>query len=123
MNIILWILQALMALAFFIPGIYKLIFSKEQLVAKGMTGVETFSQPVIRIIGIMEILGAIGIVLPMLLNILPALTIVSAIGFAIIMIAAARISYKRHEYKKITSSVIIFLLCIFIVYARIPYLS
>ena len=121
MNTLLWVLQFLMAVTFLIPGIYKLIFSEEKLVAKGMTGAEGLSLPLIRFIGISEILGAIGIILPMLLNILPVLTIVSAIGFALIMIPATIISYKRHEYKKIFINATIFLICIFIAYGRITF--
>jgi hypothetical protein len=88
-----------------------------------MTGVEGLPLPLIRFIGISEILGAIGIIVPMLLNILPVLTIVSAIGFALIMIPAAIINYKRHEYKKLPANVIIFLICIFIAYGRIALTS
>ena len=83
-----------------------------------MSGVEGLSLPLIRFIGIAEILGAIGIILPLLLNILPGLTVVSAIGFALIMIPATVINYQRHEYKKIAANVIIFLICIFIAYGR-----
>ena len=119
MNTILWILQSLMALTFLIPGMFKLILSEQQLVAKGLTGVEGLPLPLIRFIGVSEIMGAIGIILPVLLNILPLLTVVSAIGLALIMIPAALISYKRHEYKKIFINAIIFCICIFIAYGRI----
>lgn len=87
-----------MAVTFLVPGIYKLIFSEEKLVAKGLTGIEGLPLPLIRFIGISEIMGAIGIILPMLLNIFPVLTIVSAIGFALIMIPAAIVNYKKQEY-------------------------
>jgi uncharacterized membrane protein len=123
MNTLLWVLQSLMAVTFFVPGIFKLIFSEQQLVAKGMAGVEGLPLAVIRFIGIMEILGAIGIILPMLLNILPELTVVSAIGFALIMIPAEIISCKRHEYKKVFINAIIFLICIFISYGRMDLLT
>jgi hypothetical protein len=86
-----------------------------------MTGVEGLALPLIRFIGISEVLGAIGILLPMLLNILPLLTIVSAIGFALIMIPAIIISYKDREYKKVAVNATIFLVCIFIAYGRIAF--
>ena len=95
MNTLLWVLQFLMDLTFLLPGIYKLIYSEKKLVAKGMTGTDGLSLPLIHFIGISEVLGAIGIIVPMLLNILPELTIVSAIGFALIMIPATIISYKK----------------------------
>ena len=123
MNTILWVLQSIMALTFLVPGILKLIFSEQELVAKGMTGVEGLSKPLIRFIGFSEILGSIGIILPMLLNFFPMLTIVSAIGFALIMIPAAIINYKRKEYKKVLLNAIIFLICIFIGYGRFPFIN
>jgi len=121
MNTLLWILQSLMAVTFLLPGIYKLIYSEQKLVAKGMTGVAGLSLSLIHFVGILEILGAIGIILPMLLHRLSVLTIVSAIGFAFIMIAAVIISHNRREYKKIATNAIIFLICIFIAYVRIAF--
>lgn len=114
MNTILWILQSLMALTFLVPGIFKLIYSEKKLVASGMTGVEGLPISLIRFIGVSEILGAIGLILPKLLNIMPVLTMVSAICLSLIMIPAVVISYKRQEYKKVFINAIIFLICIFI---------
>lgn len=119
MNTTLWILQSLVAFTFIYSGISKSILSEKKLVANGQTGVEGLPLPLIRFIGISEIFGAIGIILPLLLNILPILTIISAICFAVIMILAARIHYKRHEYKSVFINIIIFLVCIFITYGRI----
>ncbi len=119
MNTTLWIIQSLIALTFLYSGINKSIFSEEKLVASGQTGVEGLPMPLIRFIGVVEILGAIGIILPLLLNILPVLTAISAIGFAVIMILAARIHYKRGEYKTVFINFIIFLMCLFIAYGRI----
>jgi len=84
-----------------------------------MTGVEGLSKTLIRFIGITEILGAIGIIFPLLLNIFPVLTIISAIGFALIMIPAVIINLKRHEYNKVFINAIIFLICVFIAVGRI----
>lgn len=118
MNTTLWILQSLIGLTFLYSGINKSIFSEEKLVASGQTGVEGLPMRLIRFIGIVEILGAIGIILPLLLNILPGLTVISAIGFAVIMILAARIHYKRREYKTVFINFIILLMCLFIAYGR-----
>lgn len=119
MNIILWVLQSFMALIFMFSGINKSIFSEQKLIAKGQTGVVGLPLPLIRFIGISEILGAVGIIVPLLLNILPVLTIISAIGFAVIMIPAAIIHYKLQEPKNVTTNCVIFLLCLFIAFGRI----
>jgi len=118
MNTILWILQLLIAAAFLYSGIQKSIYSEQKLVASGQTGVEGLPIALIRFIGISEILGTMGIILPLLLHILPVLTTIAAIGFAIIMIPAAVIHYKRREFKNVFTNCILFLTCIFIAYGR-----
>ena len=60
MNIALWILQGLLAVAFLIAGSFKLLTPAEEMVAMGMT----FPTLVLRITGITELLGALGLVLP-----------------------------------------------------------
>jgi uncharacterized membrane protein YphA (DoxX/SURF4 family) len=70
MSIELWVVQVLLAAAFLMSGATKLSQPKEKLV-KNMAWVEDFSQPTVRIIGTLEVLGAIGIVLPALTGILP----------------------------------------------------
>ena len=109
-----------MSAAFMYSGINKSILSVRKLVyVKGQTGVENLSLPFVRFIGISEILGAVGIILPWWLNILPILTPVSAILFAFIMIPASIIHYKRKEPKNVLTNVVFFCICIFIAYGRL----
>ena len=65
MSIALWVVQVLLAAAFLVSGATKLSQPKEKLV-KSMTWVEDFSQPTVRVIGALEVLGAIGVVVPAL---------------------------------------------------------
>lgn len=118
MNTALWILQLIAAGAFLYSGINKTIYSEQRLVAKGQTGIEGLPIALIRFIGIIEILGAIGIILPSLLRILPVLTTISAIGFAVIMIPAAIIHYKRHEPNNVLTNCVLFVVCLCIAYGR-----
>ena len=119
MNTILWILQALMAIVFIYSGINKSIFSIPVLVHdKGQTGVDNLPLALVRFIGISEIFGAIGLIIPWYLNISPVLTPIAAILFAVIMVPAAVIHYKRREPKNILINVIVFLICITIAYGR-----
>jgi uncharacterized membrane protein YphA (DoxX/SURF4 family) len=119
MNTTLWVLQCITALAFLYSGINKSLLSEQKLVASGQTGVEGLPLPFIRFIAISEILGAIGIILPALLNVLPVLTPVSAIGFAIIMVPAAIIHYKRKENRNVLTNCILFIISLIIAYGRI----
>jgi uncharacterized membrane protein YphA (DoxX/SURF4 family) len=118
MNTIVWTLQILVAAAFLYSGINKSIYSEQKLVAIGQTGVEGLPITLTRFIGIIEILGAIGLILPVALNVLPKLTGMSAIGFAIIMVLAARIHYQRHEPKNTVNNIILLLLCLLIAWYR-----
>jgi len=119
MNTMLWSLQFITALIFMYSGINKSIFSGQKLVAKGQTGVEGLPLPLIRFIGISEIFGAVGLIVPRWTNILPVLTPIAAICFAVMMILAARIHYKRKEYKNVLTNGVIFLACLFIAYGRL----
>ncbi len=119
MNTILWGAQWITAFIFMYSGINKSIFSEQKLVAKGQTGVEGLPLPLIRFIGISEIFGAVGLIVPWWINILPILTPIAAICFAVMMILAARIHYKRKEYKNVLTNTVIFLLCLFITYGRL----
>lgn len=119
MNIILWILQVLMAILFMNSGISKSTLGIPALMAKGQTGVEKLPIPFIRFIGISEILGAIGLILPALLHIAPKLTVISAICLGFIMIPASVIHYQRKEYKTVIGNCVVLAICIFIAYGRI----
>jgi len=93
--------------------------TKQKLVSIGQTGVADIPLILVRTIGALEILGAIGLILPWLLNIASILTSIAAICFAIIMILAAKIHYKRHEPKCVMQNIIILLVCIFVAYGRL----
>jgi uncharacterized membrane protein YphA (DoxX/SURF4 family) len=83
MTYALWIVQALLALLFLFAGGMKLILPVEEMTAQvPMPG------PFLRFIGIAQVLGAIGLILPGLLRIRPGLTPLAAAGLVIIMIGA-----------------------------------
>ena len=119
MNTILVILQTMMAIVFLYSGINKSIFSIPELVhSKGQTGVDNLPLPLVRFIGISEILGSVGLIAPWYFNILPILTPIAASLFAIIMVPAAVIHYKRKELKNVFVNVVLFSICIVIAYYR-----
>src|SRR5688572_5553723 len=94
MSIALWVVQVLLAAAFLVSGATKLSQPKEKL-AKNMAWMEDFSQPTVRTIGALEVLGAIGIVLPALSGIPPWLTPLAALGLVLTMIGAALTHLRR----------------------------
>ncbi|AYD46621.1 DoxX family protein [Arachidicoccus soli] len=121
MNAILWVIQSLIAIVFLYSGVNKSIYSRQKLVSKGQTGVEGLSKGMIRFIGISEILGAIGIILPGLIDVFPFLTVVAAICLALVMVPASIIHYKRYEPKNVITNCIIFSMCVFVTYGRLAF--
>jgi uncharacterized membrane protein YphA (DoxX/SURF4 family) len=87
MGIAVWILQFLLAIAFCAAGLMKLLRPKEEL-RERMAWVEGVTPRGIKLIGLIELLGGLGLVLPALTGIAPILTLLAAIGLAIVMLAA-----------------------------------
>ena len=117
MGIALWVVQVLLAAAFLVAGATKLSQPKEKLV-KNMAYVEDFSQPTVRLIGALEVLGAIGVVLPALTGIVPWLTPLAALGLVLTMIAAALTHLRRTEYGNIAVNAVLLVLAAFVAYGR-----
>ncbi len=117
MGVALWVIQGLLAVAFLGAGAMKLSQPKEKL-AQNMGWVEDFSQPAVRLIGAVEVLGAIGLVLPALTGILPWLTPLAALGLVLTMVGAALTHLRRKEYGNIAVNVVLLVLAAFVAYGR-----
>ncbi len=117
MGIALWVVQGLLAVAFLGAGATKLSQPKEKL-AKNMAWVEDFSPGTVRLIGALEVVGAIGLVLPALTGILPWLTPLAALGLVLTMIGAALTHLRRTEYGNIAVNAVLLVLAAFVVYGR-----
>ncbi|MGO1591722.1 MAG: DoxX family protein [Ancrocorticia sp.] len=97
MLIALWIVNVLLALAFLGAGSLKIIRGKEQLQQSGMAWTEDFPAAMIKTIGTLEILGALGLILPLATDIAPILTPIAAVGLLITMAGAIFTHTRRHE--------------------------
>ena len=117
MNTALWIVQGILALMFLMAGAMKLMKPKEEMAEK-MAWVEDFSQTQIRGIGALEVLGALGLILPPVTGILPWLAPVAAIGLVLTMIGAAMTHQKRGEMQMIGMNVMLLVLAAFVAYGR-----
>ena len=96
MNIVLWVLQALLALVFLAGGLLKLVRPREQLRPR-MAWVEDVPATAVKGIGAIEIVGAAGLILPALLHIAIVLTPLAAAGLVIVMIGAVVTHLRRRE--------------------------
>ena len=118
MNAALWIVQGLLAVLFLMAGFMKVSLTKEQLKERGMAWTEDLTSGQIRLIGILEILGTVGVVLPALVGILPILTPLAAVGLALIMVGAAIFHIRRGEFTSMLMNLVLFAMSVFVAYGR-----
>src|ERR1044072_20408 len=118
MNILLWILQILLAIVLLFAGGTKFYYTIEQMLSMRPPNHIVFPGWFIHFIGVCEILGALGLVLPGLLRIKPYLTALAAIGLTIIMIGAVVVTAMSVGIGPAIPTVIIGLLCAFVAYGR-----
>ena len=117
MNIVLWVLQVLVGVAFIAAGSMK-AFRAEQAIARGMKWVGEVPRGLVAFIGLSELLGGLGLILPAITGILPWLTPLAAACLAIVMILAAGFHLARREYNGIPMNVVLFLLTAFVAVGR-----
>lgn len=122
MNIVLWIIASVLAVAFLAAGAMKLTQPKEKLAASGMGWTEDFNPGAIKAIGLLEILAAVGLILPALLGIAPVLVPTAALGLVIVMLGAVVTHARRKESQAIVANVVLLVLAAAVVWGRFgPY--
>ena len=122
MNLALWIIAIVLAVGFAASGLMKILRTKEQLVASGFGWAQDFSPSTIRLIGVLEILGAIGLILPAALHIAPILVPLAAIGLALTMVGAAVVHARRKEAPLIPVNAVLLTLAVIVAWGRLgPY--
>ena len=117
MNTILWVLQILLAIFFIMPGYGKLLSSRQQHIEDRHISPDGAVLP-IRILGVLEWLGCIGIILPWYTGIAPVLTPIAALGFALIMLAGLVLHGRRKEYKMLPMLFVVFIMAAIVSYYR-----
>ena len=117
LNIILWIAQVLLAGMFIMSGFMKVAQPIEEL-SKMLPWASQVPAGLVRFIGISELLGGIGLILPALLRIKPILTAWAAVGLATVMIFAAIFHASRGEFSAIGMNIILALIAAFIAWGR-----
>ena len=118
MNIALWIIQILLALLFLFAGGTKLIIPVEKLLAMGSPNQIILPGLLIKFIGLCEVLGALGLILPGLLRKRPNLTPLAAAGLVILMIGAVALSVVADGVLAGIVPLITGVLCAFVAYGR-----
>lgn len=119
MNVALWIAQGLLAAMFLMAGIMKLSKPKSELREKVGDWVDSVSDSGLKLIGLVEFLGAIGLVLPMVLDIVPILSPIAGIGLAVTMLGAMGLHIKRKEFNKLGMNVVLLAMAAFVAIGRL----
>jgi uncharacterized membrane protein len=126
MNLVLWTVAGLLALAFVAAGVMKLTQPKAKLATSGMPWTVDFGQGTIRGIGLLELLAAVGLILPAVLNLALGVVPVAALGIAAIMFGAAITHLRRKEYPMIIGNLVLLGLAAFVAWGRfsgVPFTS
>lgn len=119
MNITLWIVQGLLAAMYAMSGQMKAFTPAKVRENPQMTWAKGKTDNYIRFIGVAELLGAIGLVLPLITGILPWLTVLAAVGLGLIQaLAIFTIHLPKKEYQVIPVNVVLLAFAVFVVFGR-----
>ena len=118
MNILLWIIQVLLALLFLFAGGMKLVIAPEVLQSMGSPNQIVLPGLLVRFIGVCEVLGGLGLILPGLLRIRPGLTPLAAAGLVIIMIGATVLTVMGDGIGAALPAIVAGILAAFVAYGR-----
>ncbi|MEK0097359.1 DoxX family protein [Streptomyces sp. A475] len=121
MNVFLWILQILLALVMLAAGGGKLAQPYEKT-AESMAWAKSFSPGQVKTIAALEVLGALGLVLPAATGIASVLTPLAATGLAITMAGAALVHTRAKEWPHIAINAVLLVIAVVIAWGRFgPY--
>jgi hypothetical protein len=118
MDIALWIVASILAVAFLAGGVSKLVRTPEQLAQSGFGFVEDFSPGMVKVIGALEVMGGVGLVLPAVVGVAPILVPLAAGGIVLLMVGAMVTHLRRHEPQALVVNATILVLAAFIAAAR-----
>ena len=118
MNIALWIIAGALAAAFLFAGITKSSQPKEKL-ALSMPWTEDFGPGMLKVIGLLEVLAAVGLILPAALDIVPVLVPLAALGLVLLMVGAIITHLRRREASVIVVNVALLVLAALVAWGRL----
>jgi uncharacterized membrane protein YphA (DoxX/SURF4 family) len=118
MTYVLWIIQVLLALLFLFAGGTKLVIPPDVLASMGSPNQIPLPGWFVRFIGVAEVLGALGLLLPGLLRIKPWLTPLAAVGLVVIMIGATALNIVADGFASGVVPLVAGLLAAFVAYGR-----
>ncbi|NIK56376.1 DoxX family protein [Kribbella shirazensis] len=119
MNLALWICAGLLAAVLLIGGVGKLIVPQQKMATMHNAGwTADVSAGFLKSLGAIEVLGAMGLVLPAVTDIAPVLVPVAAIGVVLLMVGAMLTHLRRHEAKAVVGTLVYLALAAFVAWGR-----
>jgi uncharacterized membrane protein YphA (DoxX/SURF4 family) len=118
MTYVLWIIQVMLALLFLFAGGTKLVIPPDVLASMGSPNQIPLPGWFIRFVGVAEVLGALGLILPGLLRVKPILTLLAAAGLVVIMIGATALTVAAGGFAAGVVPLVVGLLAAFVAYGR-----
>ncbi|GAB3073055.1 DoxX family protein [Intrasporangium mesophilum] len=119
MNVVVWIVTVLLAAVFLAAGVMKLTRAQSELVRAGQGWAGDLPAGLVKGIGVAEVLGAIGLIVPGVFGVATWLVPAAAIGFAIVMVGAVITHGRRHEYPNVIVNLVLLALALFVAIERI----
>ena len=119
METALWIVQVLLAIIFTLTGLMKLTQSRAKMAAGPMHWAAHVSDAQFRLVGALELLGAIGLILPSALGVAPILTPLAAAGLVLTMIGAIVAHVRLDEHNRLAVPVVVLGLALFVAAERL----
>jgi hypothetical protein len=116
-NVLLWASQAMICGSLCIGGVMKLTMSIARI-SQSFPWTGQVSKPFLRFIGVVDLAGGLGIVLPELANIVPRLTVAVAIGCVVLQVLAIGFHVRRNEAVQTPFNLFLLVLCGFVVWGR-----
>jgi uncharacterized membrane protein YphA (DoxX/SURF4 family) len=123
METALWITQVLLAAIFFATGMTKLTQPRLKLAAGPMSWAADVTDDQFRALGLLEVAGALGLILPAATGIAPLLTPLAAVGLALTMVGAIVTHLREGEPERLAVPIILLALCLFVAVERFAALS
>ena len=122
MNVVLWIVAGVLAAAFLASGLMKLTQPRKKIIDSGMGWAEDVSDGAVKGIGALEVLGALGLILPAVFDVATVLVPIAATGLALVMVGAIVTHARRRENQMIVVNVVLLALAVFVAWGRFgPY--
>ena len=120
MDVTLWIIAGVLAVAFTAGALAQLTMTKQRLRALGQSQhwVDDFDADQIKAIGTVKLIGAVGLILPGVLDVAPVLTPLAACGLALFMAGAATTRFRRREWTYLLGDLVYLSLFAFVAWGR-----